>query len=86
MTTSISNADIVKKIKEALNERFDIDVSKVDENSRMRELGVDSLHVLEIMLDMETDLGIKLQDLAVPPNPSLGEIAAAIERNLNATA
>ena len=86
MTAPFSNADIVTKIKDALKERFDIDVSKVDQNSRMRELGVDSLHVLEIMLDMEAELGIKLQDLAVPPNPSLEEIAAAIERNLTAGA
>jgi hypothetical protein len=38
------------------------------------------------MLDMEAELGIKLQDLAVPPNPSLEEIATAIERNLTAGA
>ena len=82
MPSPLSNIDLVEKIKDALKERFAIDVTKVDENSRLRDLGVDSLHVLEIMLDMEAELGIKLEDLSVPPNPSLGEVAAAIERNM----
>lgn len=82
MTSALSNSDLVEKIKGALKERFAIDGTKVDENSRLRDLGVDSLHVLEIMLDMESELGIKLEDLSVPPNPSLGEVATAIERNM----
>ena len=82
MINPISNSDIVTKIKEALNEHFGIDVTQVDEHSRLRELGVDSLHIVEIMLDMEAELGIKLEDLSVPPNPSLGEVAIAIGRNL----
>ena len=86
MTSSPSNTDLVEKIKGALKERFAIDVTQVDERSRLRDLGVDSLHVLEIMLDMESELGIKLEDLLVPPNPSLGEVAAAIERNMAASA
>ena len=86
MTSALSNSDLVEKIKCALKERFAIDVTQVDENSRLRDLGVDSLHVLEIMLDMESELGIKLEDLSVPPNPSLGEVAAAIERNMAASA
>lgn len=85
MTSSPSNTDLVEKIKGALKERFAIDVTQVDERSRLRDLGVDSLHVLEIMLDMESELGIKLEDLLVPPNPSLGEVAAAIERNMAAS-
>lgn len=80
----MNNADVITKIKEVLNERFGIEVGQVEEASRLRELGIDSLHVVEIMLDLEADLGVKLVDLSVPPNPSLGEVAAAIERNLAA--
>lgn len=80
----MNNADVITKIKEVLNERFGIEIGQIDENSRLRELGIDSLHVVEIMLDLEEDLGVKLVDLSVPPNPSLGEVAAAIERNLTA--
>ena len=86
MTFPLNNTSLTEKIKDALKERFAIDVKHVDESSRLRDLGVDSLHVLEIMLDMEAELGIKLEDLSVPPNPSLGEVAAAIERNMAASA
>lgn len=82
----MNNADVVAKIKHVLNDRFGIDIAQLEENSRLRDLGLDSLHVVEIMLDMEADLGVKLEDLSVPPNPSLGEVAAAIERNLAARA
>lgn len=86
MGNAMNNADVVAKIKEALNNRFGIDIAQLEENSRLRDLGLDSLHVVELMLDMEADLGVKLEDLSVPPNPSLGEVAAAIERNLAARA
>ncbi len=86
MTSSSRTTELVEKIKGALKERFAIDIAQVDANSRLRDLGVDSLHVLEIMLDMESELGIKLDDLSVPPNPSLGEVATAIERNMAASA
>ena len=40
------------------------------------------MHVLEIMLDMETELGVSLSDLSLPPNPTLGEVAAVIAKNV----
>ena len=82
----MDNTDLVMKIKHILNDRFEIDMVSLNENSRLRDLGVDSLHVVEIMLDLEADLGVKLNDLSVPPNPSLGEVAAAIAKNLPAHA
>jgi acyl carrier protein len=78
----MENIDIVRKIKHILNDRFGLDATVLDESSRLRDIGIDSLHVVEIMLDLEADLGVKLNDLSVPPNPSLGEVAAAISRNL----
>ena len=82
----MDNTDLVMKIKHILNDRFEIDMVSLNENSRLRDLGVDSLHVVEIMQDLEADLGVKLNDLSVPPNPSLGEVAAAITKNLPAHA
>ena len=82
----MDNTDLVMKIQHILNDRFEIDMASLNENSRLRDLGVDSLHVVEIMLDLEADLGVKLNDLSVPPNPSLGEVAAAIAKNLPAHA
>ena len=70
-------------IKDALVNTFGIDAALINSDARMRDLGVDSLHVVEILLDLEVALGIKLTDLSFPPNPSLGDVAQTIQNNLS---
>ena len=82
MTDDTVRAKIVLKIKDVLSSRFGFASDQLDENSKLRDLGVDSMHIVEIMMDMEADLGLKLEDLSVPPNPSLGQVVDAIARNL----
>ena len=84
MSNDTTRETIIIKIKEVLSDRFGFDIAQLDESSRLRDLGVDSMHVVEIMMDMEAGLGVKLEDLSVPPNPSLGEVVDAIARNLPA--
>ena len=78
----MDNADILSKIQNSLHDRFGLEISQLAEGARLRELGVDSLHVVEIMLDLEAELGTSLVDLSLPPNPSLGEVVAVISANL----
>lgn len=78
----MDNADILTKIRASLIERFGLETSQLAENARLRDLGIDSIHVVEIMLDLETELGVSLGDLSFPPNPTLGDVAAVISGNL----
>ncbi|MFH1603149.1 MAG: phosphopantetheine-binding protein [Pseudomonadota bacterium] len=78
----MDSADILTKIRASLTERFGLEPSRLAEDVRLRDLGVDSINVLEIMLEQETELGISLSDLTLPPNPSLGEVAAVISKNV----
>jgi Acyl carrier protein len=78
----MDNADILTKIRASLIERFGLEASQLAENARLRDLGADSMHILEIMLDLETELGVSLSDLSLPPDRKMGEVAAAISRNL----
>ena len=82
----MDNTDILTRIRASLTERFGLEANQLAEDARLRDLGVDSIHVLEIMLDLETELGVSLSDLSLPPNPTLGEVAAMISRNLAAPA
>ena len=82
----MDNNDILSRIRASLTERFGLEPSQLAESARLSDLGVDSIHVLEIMLDLETELGVSLSDLTLPPNPTLGEVAAMISRNLAAPA
>ena len=82
----MNNTDILTRIRGCWTERFGLESNQLAENARLRDLGVDSIHVLEIMLDLETELGVSLSDLSLPPNPTLGEVAAVIYGNFAQTA
>jgi len=75
--------DIVSRIKQLLHSLFGVDSSKVDESTTLRDLGIDSMHVVNLLLDLEQDLGIELTDVNFPPNPTLGQVAETISRGLS---
>ena len=75
------NEHMIDKIKSMLEERFGIDVNASGPASRMRDLGIDSLHLVDLMLDMESAFGFQYEALTLPANPSLEEIANAIAAN-----
>lgn len=83
---TMDQGDILRKIQDSLHERFGLELSRLDESARLRDIGVDSLHVVEIMLDLEAELGTNLVDLSFPPNPSLGEVASVISKNIGGPA
>ena len=79
----LNSIDVNAQLKSILNDRFGIALDDLSDESRLGDLGIDSLHLVDVMLDVETVLGIKLMDLSLPPNPSLGEIAETIKKNIN---
>lgn len=82
MTTTWTTDDLFEQIRQTLNEHFGIAPDAMTGATTVRELGLDSLQILDIMLQMEDRLGVKMQDLSVPPNPMLDDVVAVIERNL----
>ena len=83
MTDKPSVDELMQKIRNALTENFGIDPTVITAKARMRDIGVDSLHVVEILLDLEAELGVKLTDFGFPPNPSLEEVAQVIDKNIS---
>ena len=79
------NEHVIEEITSMLQERFGIDVNTSGPASRMRDLGIDSLHLVDLMLDMESAFGFQYELLTLPANPSLEEIANAIAANSAAT-
>ncbi|MEN3297858.1 MAG: nodulation protein [Burkholderiales bacterium] len=82
--SQLNTPEIVAKLKGVLNEQFGIDTTEFDESTRLGDIGIDSLHIVDIMLDLENDLNFSFQDLSLPPNPSLGDMAEAIQKNMAA--
>ena len=73
-------------IKDFLGERFDIPADRILDNTSIRDLGLDSMMLLEVMLELEDRLGVKLSDLSMPSNPTLRDVVALVERNQAAKA
>lgn len=71
-------------VQDFLAERFELDRSRLQSHASLRELGLDSIILLDVLLDVEDRLGVKLKDLAMPANPTIADIVTLIERNVAA--
>ncbi|MDH1089260.1 acyl carrier protein [Pantoea brenneri] len=63
------NMDAVKdKVVVLLVENFGLNEQKVKENDNLESLGVDSIIIIEIQLDLEREFGIKIPDGDIVPD------------------
>ncbi|MEO7014631.1 MAG: acyl carrier protein [Dokdonella sp.] len=74
-------SEILAMLGEFLSERFDIPAQAVRSDRPLGELGLDSMMLLDVMLEFEDRLGIKLADMSLPRDATLQDVAALIERN-----
>ena len=84
-TTTLMNHMETLRIQDVitgfLGERFDIPPEKISDDTSIRDLGLDSMMMLEVMLELEDRLGVKLKDLSMPVNPTLRDVVALVARN-----
>jgi acyl carrier protein len=72
--------EAVTKIKGILHEQFDIDPTTLDESTKLTDLGIDSLHLVDVMLEIETELNITITDLSFSPEATLGELGSIVSK------
>ena len=77
---------VLAKLKEMLHERFSIDMSQLRGDTRRADIGIDSILMVDLMLDIETELDFTFDMMDLPSNPSLDEVSELILRNLNKSA
>lgn len=82
MKNQFDSQRIQSVIREFLTERFDVPADKMMDDASIRDLGLDSMMMLEVMLEMEDRLGVKLKDLSLPASPTLRNVVELVERNL----
>ncbi len=78
----MDRAEILDRLKRLLKDKYEIDPGSLTGESRQDEIGLDSMTMVDLMLDVETELDFQFPDLTVPPNPSLDEIVQLIEKAL----
>ena len=76
-----TNEQILRKLMSTLHARFAISIDQLSDSARLSDIGIDSLHLVDIMLDMEEEFDFRFESLLLPSNPSLDDIARAIIKN-----
>ena len=62
--------------------QLELDIEEITPNSTFESLGIDSLDIVEMIMDLETELGIEL-DLEDQKITTFRELADFIETKLN---
>ncbi|WP_457096309.1 acyl carrier protein [Lysobacter sp. P5_B9] len=76
--------DIFESLKELVSERFDLDGKDLTLTTTQSDLGIDSILMVDLMMDVEERLGVTFKDLNLVKNPTLGDIVNLVEANLGA--
>lgn len=71
-----------EKIAKFTAEHLDLDIAQITPDATFESLGVDSLDIVEIVMDLESELGIEL-DMEDQKITTFGELAAFIESKVN---
>ena len=74
--------EILERLKALIHERFGIDPAGITGSTTQAELGIDSLLMVDMMLDVETELGFTFASMDLPRNPDLDTIVSLVERNM----
>jgi len=70
------------EIKKMFAERIGVD--KVDESKSLKDIGLDSLDVVEMCLDLEDKFGIQFETEELSAFKTVGDLFASIEKKLDA--
>ena len=71
-----------EKLAKFAAEHLDLDIDEITPESTFESLGIDSLDIVEMIMDLETELGVELE-MEDQQIATFGELAAFIESKLN---
>ena len=74
--------EILERLKALIHERFGVDPAGLDGSTTQAQIGIDSLLLVDMMLDVESELGFTFESMDLPRNPSLDTIVDLVQRNL----
>ena len=82
----MNRADILEALKTLMHERFDVDPATLHGQTRQNDIGIDSILLVDLMLDIESKLDFTFETMDLPRNPTLDEIVDLVETNIARTA
>ena len=72
-----------EKIKEYVSRELDIPAEQITEDTSFETLGIDSLDIVEMMTDLESELGVELVLEEAGQITTMGKLANFVESRLN---
>ena len=74
--------EILELLKKLLKDKYDVDPASLSGESRQDDIGLDSMTMVDLMMDIESTLDFQFPNLNLPKNPSLDEITDLIAQAL----
>ena len=71
-----------EKLAKYASKQLELDVAEITPDSTFESLGIDSLDVVEMIMDLETELGVEL-DMEDQKIATFGELAEFIDSKVN---
>lgn len=75
---------ILRRLTEMLQERVGPTETPITPQTRLQELGIDSIIQVDIMLDLENELDFTFKSMSLPKDPTVAEIVQLIQGSANA--
>lgn len=71
---------VLERVKQLIAEQMNIDESKLTPGSDIiKDLGADSLDIVEMLMNLEEEWGLVIDDEDVPTLHTIGDVVAYIE-------
>lgn len=74
--------DIYEQIKDFISVQFETDESNINLNTTLDELGADSLDIIDLVSDIESEFEIEIPNEVVSKIKNVGELVAVIEEKV----
>ena len=79
----MTNEEILAKVKELVAERLGVDDDEVTEDAKfIDDLGADSLDIVELIMDLESEFDLEIPDESAEEITTVGDAVEYIEKNL----
>lgn len=75
-------ATMYDKLAELLVTRFDVDAEEIRPEVTFEDLEMDSLFLVELLVVVQTELGVKIDEDAASPRDTIARVAEIIEEQL----
>ena len=66
---------VLEKVKEILAQKLECDASEISEETKFDDLGIDSLDITEILMNLEDEFSITLE-----MDPTLSQVSDLVEK------